>query len=402
MNFSLFEWSGYTNSVKRFVLITFLLCVAYYVLESINGRAQMADFRVYYEAARAFLNGSPMYGEAFGIGSGYYKYSPIACFPFIPFALLPYTAASILYYFIIAYSIIWFSLRLWFDLKSFEGLMSNSGWVLFVISIFMADHLERELHLGNVNLFLLIVAYQIWRLIRDKKDLTAGVLFGILLLFKPHFLILLPYFIWKGKWKVCSWALIVFLAGLLLPAFIKGFSLNLNLLLQWKSALADHNIQLAESPNTIYGILNRFVLNHQGGQMFLLATLLIVAIIVAGFIWSNQRRLKNNDIRFIEYFLLLALIPNLMHTDTEHFMWTWPLIVFVFVGLFEMPYKNRLPVIILVGLAFFPYCLNSPDIVGKKMGHLFDEGGLLGIANLILISVALWIYKVKSNRKVPY
>jgi hypothetical protein len=400
MNFSLFDWTGYTSSTKRFVLITSLLCIGYYILESINGRSQMADFRVYYDAARALLNDTPMYGEAFGIGSGYYKYSPIACFPFIPFTLLPYTVASVLYYFIVTYSIIWFSLRLWSDLKLSSGLMSNSGWALFVISIFMADHLERELHLGNVNLFLLMIAYQIFLLVQNKKDVVAGILFGVLLLFKPHFLILLPYFIWKKKLKVACLAPIFFLVGLFIPALLKGFSFNWSLLIQWKNAIADHNVQLSESPNTIYGILNRFVLNHHGGQIVVFVVLSAVALIVAGFILSNQRKLKNKDIRFLEYFLLVALIPNLMHTDTEHFMWTWPLIAFVFVNVFAMHFKDRLPVILLMALAFFPYCLNTPDIVGKKIAHLCDEGGLLGLANLIIIGAALWVYKTRPMQKV--
>ena len=73
---------------KGFAIAVTLLCLGYLALEWYNGRAQMADFRVYYDAANALLSGKTLYGKAFGVSSGFYKYSPFACIPFIPLALL--------------------------------------------------------------------------------------------------------------------------------------------------------------------------------------------------------------------------------------------------------------------------------------------------------------------------
>ena len=83
-----------------------ILCLGYYALEWTNGRAQMADFRVYYDAANALLHSDTLYGKAFGVSSGFYKYSPFACIPFIPLALLPYGLASALYYLLTTAAII--------------------------------------------------------------------------------------------------------------------------------------------------------------------------------------------------------------------------------------------------------------------------------------------------------
>jgi hypothetical protein len=44
--------------------------------------------------------------------------------------------------------------------------------------------------------------------------------------------------------------------------------------------------------------------------------------------------------------------------------------------------------IALLAIAFVPFALNSPDIVGKDLRLLFDEGGL-GIANLLILASAL-------------
>lgn len=396
MNSSFMSWLRQSAAAKRFVIITFLLCLGYYILETINGRAQMADFRVYYDAANAFLHNTPLYGKSFGVSSGFYKYSPFACIPFIPLAVFPYAVASVIYYLLVTFSMIWFSLYLVFLIqKKNEDTGKQSaqhvGWILFVVALFMADHLERELHLGNVNLFLLVGAVFSFVLIEKNKTFAAGVIFGILLLFKPHFLILLPYFIWKKQWRLITTSVLTIVSGLFIPALIKGFGANHQLLLDWLGAMRDHNMKLEESPNTVYGIVNHFVLNHQGGSFLVITLLGMIGALFIWFILYNQKKNGNNKVQFIEYFLLIALIPNLTHTDTEHFMWTWPLLALIIFSMFNQRQKMNWLYVAMMVIAFIPYSLNSPDIVGRNLEHLFDEGGLLGIANLMIVAVAVML-----------
>ena len=94
---SFLNWIKDERSPQLFAGISFIICLAYYALETFNGRAQMADFRVYYDAANAFLNDTQLYGKAFGVSSGFYKYSPFACLPFVPLAVLPYNIASFIF-----------------------------------------------------------------------------------------------------------------------------------------------------------------------------------------------------------------------------------------------------------------------------------------------------------------
>ena len=389
------NWLWNNTAAKNFSIIAFILCVAYYVLETVNNRAQMADFRVYYDAANAFLHNTQLYGKAFGVSSGFYKYSPVATLPFIPLAVLPYTFASIVYYLIITVSIIWFSLRLYyyFTSETPQAGASKSSFIIIMslTLIFMADHLERELHLGNINLFLLIGAFIIFLKAKEKKSTQAGFLMGALLLFKPHFLILIPYFVWKKEWRILFFSCASIVIGLILPALLKGFDGNLQLLHQWLLAMQDHNVHLYDSPNTIYGIVNHFLFNYSAHSWLVYFFLALTALTFMALMIRNQRLMKTSSIQFIEYFLLIALIPNLAHTDTEHFMWTWPLIAFVIISLVNNQTKNQRIFIGLLVLAFIPYCLNSPDIVGRDMRFLLDEGGLLGVANLLIVLVAVLV-----------
>jgi hypothetical protein len=396
---SFLNWIKDERSPQLFAGISFIICLAYYALETFNGRAQMADFRVYYDAANAFLNDTQLYGKAFGVSSGFYKYSPFACLPFVPLAVLPYKIASFIFYLLISGSIIWFSLYLY---KSIVGeRYEKTGWIVGLTALYMADHLERELHLGNINLFLLIAAFWIFTFLKNEKQLFAGLLYGLLLLFKPHFLILLPYFIWKKQWKASLISVAFVLVGLLLPALLKGWTGNLHLVHDWFAAMRDHSIKLEESPNTIYGIFNHFILRQTGHPISIVILLGITSAWFLFFLIKNKMKFGNTDVRFIEFFILVALIPNLVHTDTEHFMWTWPLIAFIIIELFKK--KNTLfnseglAVIVLFTISFIPYCLNSPDLVGKKLRFLFDEGGLLGIANLFIIAAAVLLVPTKSH-----
>jgi hypothetical protein len=95
---------------------------------------------------------------------------------------------------------------------------------------------------------------------------------------------------------------------------------------------------------------------------------------------------------FVEFFLLVALVPSLVATDTEQFMWVWPLVTFSLALVFSDFIAKKWPFIVLLILAFIPFCLNSPDIVGRKLQLLFDEQGLIGLANLVLVSLTVYLF----------
>lgn len=377
--------------LKRFSISVAILCILYYVLEWYNGRAQMADFRVYYDAANALLHGNTLYGKAFGVSSGFYKYSPFACIPFIPLAVLPYSIASVIYYGVTAAAIIFFSVRVSTYL---QGTSANQRLLLPLLAgLFLIDHLERELHLGNINLLLLIALFETFIALKSNQNIRGGVFYGLVLLFKPHFVLLLPYFIWKKRFKTVAASVASVAFGLFLPAVALGWKENMSLLNKWFGAMSDHNLALQRSPNTIYGLLNNTFLDGQAGSWLIAVTLLLVAVLMAIFILRNDRitgEKWSTNLRYQEYFLLIALVPSLVHTDTEHFMWIWPLLALSIYGLLNKDVKQTWLGIILLALAFIPFAINSPDLVGNRLQLLFDEGGI-GLGNLLIIAAALMV-----------
>lgn len=384
----------------RFAIAVTALCLSYLALEWHNGRAQMADFRVYYDAANALMNGDVLYGKAFGVSSGFYKYSPFACLPFIPLALLPYEVASVVYYILVTTAIIYFSLRVSNDIAGNSKELNHTNYLPILVGVFLIDHLERELHLGNINLFLLMMLYEVYRKLIDGKEIQGGILYGLILLFKPHFLLLLPYFVWKKHLKTVLFSGATILVGLAVPAAISGWHANTDLVAQWFKAISDHNLALQSSPNTLYGILNELFFSGKAESWLVFAVLLIVAVLIALFIMKNDKEEGTpwtKTIRFREFFLLVALVPNLVHTDTEHFMWVWPLLALAIYSTFDRTKPLRMLRISFLIIAFIPFALNSPDLVGKANSLMFDEGGI-GIANMLVLFSALAIGTNASTR----
>ena len=364
-----------------FKIAVAMICFIYFILQHLHGRAEMADFRVYYDAANALKNGDTVYGLAFGISSGFYKYSPMAAVLFVPFTWLTYPIAAGLFYMIISITITWFCIE---ALQLLNKHFPKDKLLLsaFVTTLFLADHIERELHLGNVNLLLLIACVFMNYFGKPNNHWASGGLYALILMFKPHFLILAPVLFLFGKFRTLATTFLFIMLALLLPTLICGVEKNIELHQHWWEAMKAHNIALHVSPNTIYGILHTAIPIELPPLTYILSGLTITGALLL-IAWRKSLTLKTEQRFNFFFFLAIAMIPNLAHTDTEHFMWSWPLIAFLCQC---QIYDNRnLLHIGLMVIAFIPYSLNSPDIVGKDLTFIFDEGGLLGIANLILL-----------------
>jgi hypothetical protein len=372
-----------------------LLPVLYLVLLFINHRFQLSDFNVYYGAADALISGEQVYGQAFGLYSGFYKYSPEILVPFIPFALLKYEVAAVLFY-LINTGIILLLLnefkQAFFKSKDWE---MEVWFFLIVAFVFFGDQLERELFLGNVNALLLLLTLWSVRSIENKQYAKAGLIYAFVLCFKIHFLILLPYFILKKEWKVLLFT-IVGIAGMALVLFICIPNKFVILHTQWFEAVQAHNIQLDQSPNTIYCFLQKIFSSLNLSVVSIAVVLIGLSSVGAAyllFIWKNI----GNGFQSSEALILVALIPVLTHTDTEHFLWAMPffLMVLIVISTWKRNWKT-IGVIALV-IASIPFLFNSPDLVGKSFSKQLDEGGI-GLSLILLLVLSFLYHSVKFFR----
>lgn len=366
-----------------------------------NDRFGMSDMQVYFDAAGKLLAGESPYGTAFGLSSGFYKYSPAAALVFAPFHLVSWFTARVLFYLIISASIAWYLPRFMVLIsRQLDCEVSLKSGVVALTALTLAGHISRELLLGNVNwilLVLLLIAF--FRM--ERQPYLTGILFAVALAFKPHFAVLFPWFLLRRQFTVLLTAAGVLLVLFFLPAAGWGMSYNLDLLHEWLATMRAHNHKLADSPNTFYGVPSRWF--GIEGSWLVLFTLSVVAVGLGVWIllnWYREAlgRLKVRHNLFLEYALILAIIPNLVHTDTEHFMWTFPLIAVFFLGFGRLSGRLKWLLGTLWVLCMLPYTFATPDLWGSDTARWLEQSGILGWANAVMCFAGLAVQRGVEER----
>lgn len=380
---------------RGFTLLSGFLMLGFMVLNIINDRFQMADLRVYHEALLWFLDGQSPYGRSFGLSSGFYKYSLTAALFFSPLTWLGWGTARVVYYLVLAGSIMYFLPRMMEKTRRlFFFLPRRTGMVLFISLLFLGGHFSRELLLGNINWFLLLLVFMVFQLMEKKMNVLAGAFFAVALIFKPHFALLLPWMVLRGEWKTLISTFVTVGVLLLLPAFGIGWEANKKMLGEWWMAMQAHNVKLEESPNTMYAWLNSWT-HYMGvpGWASVVMILLFIGPLFALFMLKHKVKerglpLKSGH-RYLEYFGLVGLIPNLVHTDTEHFLWSIPML-FVLVWYLTQEGRRMRSWWVLVFLMLIPYGWATPDIWGGSGAEWLQKSGVLGMANVLIVLLG-WI-----------
>lgn len=375
-----------------FIAFVFALILS---LEIINGRFWLNDFKVYYGAAEAYVNGEQVYQRAFGLDSGLYKYSPVMLWLFAPATLLPYFVACLLHYVFIAFAFV-FSIRLAFKLAAEYFYISSKFkvTVLLASTIFTVNHLFRELHLGNVNVLLVFVLLLAFHLQEREQTKFSGFLFALAVLAKPYLMLLFIPFLMAKKWSLIKSAVLTTLVILLVFTIGNGISTSVQLHQQWFVGMINHS-DLLSSSNTFQSILNTwFAINVSGLQ----AAIGLLALVLTVFFTTRPKFLGkfNKQEEYLLFVALLALIPCLVITDTEHFLFALPLIGLLLAQV--VPSKNK-ALMALTALFLVAYGINLGDVIGHSYSDALEKSGVLGVGNLGLIVLCIMI-SAKNNTSI--
>lgn len=376
-----------------FVIISLVIFTLIIVLEIINERFWLNDFKVYYLAAKSFVNGGSVYGVSFGLDSGFYKYSPFVLLLFAPLTLLPFQVAAIFHYIIIAMATIG-SILIVNSLinKSLFKLKNNKGkGLLFIALLCIMNHLVRELHLGNVNMIIVLLLSCGIYFTLNSKHLLAGFCIALALLIKPYLLVVVVPLLFHKKLKTIFFIVLSALVMLLLPLVFVGFSKWFELNIAWAQSMLEHSSYLNSNHNFTSLIKYYFFAALPNSSHLYFLVLVVVVYTLIFFSTLKNKMHKNSELEntylMISYFTLLALLPNILITDTEHFLFCLPLILFL-LHYFTL-HKKSLLLFFFIPLIVF-YGGNSSDLFGSKLSNKFEEMGLLGIANFMLILLTIY------------
>ena len=178
---------------------------------------------------------------------------------------------------------------------------------------------------------------------------------------------------------------------------------------EWLGEMAKHNASLIyaggdnyNAVDTVYSFLHRAGFKHVIAAPNPLETYAMLAVIAGAFgllvLW-NLRRGDGKGFVF-EYLLLIALVPSITLTDTEHFLLALPLVAFLIHHLVPRADPRWLALVAVPVL--FGYGGNWEDALGPVSDWMIHHG-VLGIANvgLLLLSVFLFLRDRRSNFVPP-
>jgi hypothetical protein len=390
------------NYKKNKVIYWFTLCLFALIisLEIKNNRFEMSDFKVYYLAGKAFFNGNPIYGVNFGLTSGYYKYSPVFILLFSPYLLFGYKTACIIHGFMLSFATI-------ISIVNIKNILQNTilhqeikdKYLLLFVILVIVNHLFREIHLGNVNMFIVMLLCLGIQKTLEEKFIASGLFIALAIFIKPYLVILVLPLLFHKKLK-SIWSLGIWSALLLIvPIGFLGFDKFIQINKQWIHEIFQHGAYLY-SNHTFTSLIRRYItlrVNDHSHLYFLVSVIFSYVIIyfVSLKKYGAVSKKNNNNTLVFSYFILLALLPNILITDTEHFLYSTPIILF---SIYYLYVYNNLKYTIVFIIFSILYGINSTDILGRNLSGKFEDYGILGLANIGLIITFLLVQR--NQKKV--
>ena len=377
---------------RPFIIVLMLLVTANLVLEHVNERFWVNDFRVYYSAADNLRHGLPVYDQVFGEDTGLYKYAPVVLYAFLPFTYLSFDTAGILHLLVMGLVTIGCFIMVERTLARFVQPLPRTAARALLGLLCIVVLYARELHMGNINMGLILLsALGVERLIAGKR-VAAGAALGVVWLIKPYLLLMIVPLVVRREWRVLGTGLLAMLAGLLAPMVLQGPATGWALNRQWFHSMQYHT-QVMFSPDR----LGQIVSTHTGIPPTLGLDLFFIALaglLLAAFTWRNTRKatppMRALMDRAMELWLAMAIVPDLVITDQQHFMFSLPLILFAMAYFFT--HRDPLAVGLFI-LVMVLYATRSSDLWGSATENMLVSWGILGVGNLLLILFSWWLLR---------
>lgn len=379
------------RELRPFNVLVAVLVIASIALDLINNRFWTSDLRVYHDAAHALAHHGQVYGVPFGEDTGFFKYAPVVAMAFVPCTWLPFKLAAVLHLLIEGLALIW-------TVSTIERILMRHVHGRFVrpvlgrallLLLCTAVLLVREFHLGNINLLLLLLAVRGSAHTADRDHAWAGTCFGLLWLAKPYLAFIAVPLLMHGRWRIALNGCLMVLLGLVLPFVLLGPTRAWELHRQWLLAMGAHGSYLT-SPDTVMALLERHFNLHLEGVWPELGIIGLAGASMALLSLSG-----NASARFapfparntlLDIWIALAIVPLLVVTDEEHFLFATPLIACCIAALFT---KRHGALLALFILAMALFATRSSDLLGSEFYARTAAAGALGMGNLLLLCTAV-------------
>ncbi|AEA45452.1 glycosyltransferase family 87 protein [Fluviicola taffensis] len=379
------SWSRITRSEWIFTLFLVAFCTLFAFVEWNNGRLWTSDFQVYYEATRDFFAGNNPYQHNYGLDTGFFKYTPFTLYLFAPQTAVSFGVGQCIHLILLAFSLIYSFLNIRTLLERFPVMGSRKipSGMLYLAFACVAIHITRELHLGNVNLLLLLFFNLGLKAVLQKKNLPVAIWWSLMVVLKPIMIFVLLPLVFTKQWKSIALMAGFGILFFLFPAIHVGFKANWTLWQDWFKAISAHGEYLTS--NNSIATLVKIHTGFSAAWITPLICLLTLILLLINDVFRFKK--SETEVLFVWTAIFSAFIPNFFTTDTEHFLLSLPLIWLLFAALLN---HGKWFHWIGFGLGMLLFSFNSPELLGDFSDFVSDNG-LLGIGNCVFIITFLTI-----------
>lgn len=380
-----------------------LLVLIYCIVQGLKG----GDFKIYMGAAELLKEGQSCYNQWIFLGGqnyGRYLYSPFFAFLLMPFTILPKGITAIL----------WLILNLFFLRRIFQisikwldvNYFSKKQFKLWIgLSLLLSMRfILHNFEMVQMNIFLLYVCLESIALLEHHQHFKSAILlsFGISIKVLP--IVLIPYLIFRRKFKASLYSLFLIIAFTLLPSLYLGWEKNEQFLKEWYEIIdpsndvyiSDQN-KYGEGVHSLSGLYaayfspsesmldtdsSRLIVELSPHQLsFLLNSsrlFLIIAFLFFLRTWPF-RAVSNKRKQYRELSYLLCIVPLIFpHQQKYAFVFMLPSICYMtnFILLHwnddNFGHFKRSIYILILSIFFILTTLTTDGIVGNKLNDLSE------------------------------
>lgn len=373
---------------KYFLMFFIFIFTSIFVLIEIKyGRYWQSDFEVYYKAATRLLNSEVLY-RIIEDNFYRYKYSPSAAILFIPFALIPFAYAKILYTFFLS-TLIFFSLYICNKLyikNSFHPKTINLVYIICIL-IALVTHFTRELHLGQANIVILFL-FLLSLYLKNKSLFLSAFILTFSGFIKPYFLIFIFYYLYKQEFKYLTYIVISCILVFIMPLLFYNITELINNYILWIGelkieALRERNVLSVENVS-IFTFFDKIFQNSTAIEKNILHLIIVIFLSACLlFFFSNTRKKIGHNLKeFYDSAILMGMIPLLVSNGKSIYIFTLPLIILISF--------NK---IISSSLSLSIYLL-SICIIGLNVGDLNFISNIIREYHLMPFGILLLIFLI--------
>ncbi|MBX2950159.1 MAG: DUF2029 domain-containing protein [Crocinitomicaceae bacterium] len=378
--------------IERFQLLFYVfICLflgLFFTVETVNGKLWTNDFVVYYGAVQDFFNGNDPYVTNYGLDTGYFKYPPFTLYLFGYNFWLPFPVAKIVHLVLSSFALLYSIPVLAAMIREMLGIRRNYAWVLYLGFFSVAIHLVREFHMGNVNLILLgLFVYGLSHLKSTTVWYTV-ISWSLMIIIKPITIVALFPLLFFRQWKYVFYSGLCGIFFFLFPLVHLGWDAGIKLWSDWLTAVSGHGEYIVGYNSLRFLALTYFGVSSEWGPSLIFLSVLLLLMLVDVSKHNHQRQL------FRWMVVFMAFVPNFFVTDTQHFLLSVPLILFL---IYELITRRSVVAWSVFVLGFGLFSLNSNDLLGSHISDFMYIKGMLGIGNLLFIG--LYIFVFMSNEK---